>query len=58
MGLVTLILSVFVGEARLEQEVYPQFLAALRAAFPMLAALCFVGTLASLARGNVRRSVA
>jgi len=55
MGVVTVFLALYVGQARLAPEVYPQFLACLAALFPFLAALCLVGVLASLARGDMRR---
>ncbi len=54
MGIVMLFLSLFVGPSPLAPPVYPQVLAGLRAAFPTLAGLGALGTLASLARGNVR----
>lgn len=55
MGLVTLILALHLGRAHVEPAVYPQFLASLKTAFPVLAGLCFLGIPASLARGNVRK---
>ncbi|MCY3022746.1 MAG: MFS transporter [Planctomycetota bacterium] len=56
MGVVTLILSLFFGRAKMTPAIYPQFLASLRTAFPVFAALCLVGVFASLARGNLARS--
>jgi len=56
MGLVTLILTLHLGSARIGPAVYPQFLASLRTVFPVLAGLCALGIPASLARGNMRRT--
>jgi MFS family permease len=56
MGLVMLFLALFVGPRPLTAETNPELLASLQAAFPVLAGLGVVGTVASLARGNVRRA--
>ena len=54
MGIATVIFAHHIGSARITPEYYPQFLAALRTAFTLFAALCFGGIFASLARGKVR----
>jgi EmrB/QacA subfamily drug resistance transporter len=54
MGIATVIFALHIGSARITPEYYPQFLASVRTAFTLFAALCFGGIFASLARGNVR----
>jgi EmrB/QacA subfamily drug resistance transporter len=54
MGIATVIFAVHIGSAAITPEYYPQFLAGLRTAFTLFAALCFGGVFASLARGKVR----
>jgi len=54
MGIATLLFALFVGRVEITPQVYPQFLAAVRTAFVLFAALCALGILASLARGKVR----
>jgi len=55
MGIATLIFALHLGQVAIAPEVYPQFLASLKPAFAIFAALCFVGVFASLARGDSRR---
>ena len=54
MGIATVIFALHIGSARIAPENYPQFLASVRTAFILFAALCFGGIFASLARGKVR----
>ncbi len=54
-AIVIVIFAVSVGEVAITPEIHPQFLAALRIAFGVFAALCFAGVWASLARGSTRR---
>ena len=54
MGIATVIFALHIGSARITLEYYPQFLASVRTAFTLFAALCFGGIFASLARGKVR----
>lgn len=54
MGIATVIFAIHIGSAAITPEYYPQFLAGLRTAFTLFAALCFGGVFASLARGKVR----
>jgi EmrB/QacA subfamily drug resistance transporter len=54
-GIVIVVFAVTVGEVAITPQVYPQFLAAVRIAFGVFAALCFAGVFASLARGNMRK---
>jgi MFS family permease len=56
MGIATLIFALYLGQAAITPEVYPQFLASLKPAFAVFAALCFAGVFASLARGNTQHS--
>lgn len=55
MAIVVLILSMYLGAAKLEPSVHPQFLAGQRTCFIVYAAICSLGVLASLARGNLKR---
>jgi EmrB/QacA subfamily drug resistance transporter len=54
MGLIMLFFAMHMGSEPLARPVYPQFLASLRTAFPVLAGLGVLGIFASLARGNVK----
>ena len=54
MGTAMLIFGLYLGPARIAPEVFPQFLAALRAAFLFFAGLCLAGVFASLKRGKMR----
>lgn len=54
MGVVMLLLSLYVGDAKIAPEQHVGFLAAFRAAFTIFAILCTAGVFASLARGKVR----
>ncbi|OGW33416.1 MAG: MFS transporter [Nitrospirae bacterium GWC2_56_14] len=54
MGIATVIFALHIGSAPIAPENYPQFLAGVRTAFILFAALCFGGIFASLARGKVR----
>ena len=54
MGIIILIFSIYIGRVQITSEYYPLFLKCLRMAFPLFTGLCFLGMLASLARGNVR----
>jgi EmrB/QacA subfamily drug resistance transporter len=54
MGTIILIFSIYIGKVQITSEYYPVFLRCVRMAFTFLAALCFLGIFASLARGNVR----
>jgi MFS family permease len=53
-GIVIVVFALTVGEVAITPEVYPQFLAAVRIAFGVFAALCFAGVFASLARGSTQ----
>jgi EmrB/QacA subfamily drug resistance transporter len=54
MGITILIFSIYIGKVQITSEYYPLFLRCVRMGFTFLAGLCFLGILASLARGNVR----
>jgi len=54
MGIAMVIFSLHIGSARIAPENYTLFLASVRTAFSIFAALCFGGIFASLARGKVR----
>ena len=55
MAFVALILAHHMGGARIGRETAPLLLASSRVAFALFSSLCAVGTLASLARGRLRR---
>jgi EmrB/QacA subfamily drug resistance transporter len=55
LGAATLILGLHLGDAPLRPENRPQLLDALHTAFPLLAAICVLGVIASCVRGNVKR---
>ncbi len=54
MGMATVIFAFHIGSAAITPDRYPQFLASLRSAFILFAALCTGGIFASLARGKMR----
>ncbi len=54
MGVAAAVLAFFVGPAALSPEMQPRFLAAERVVLLIFAALCGLGTFASLSRGNLR----
>jgi EmrB/QacA subfamily drug resistance transporter len=54
MGIASLLFSVYIGKVEITPLVASPFVAAMRAAFAVFAALCVLGIFASLARGRVR----
>ena len=54
MGITTLIFSVKIGKVQITEEYYQQFLVSTRMAFLIFSILCFLGILASIARGKIR----
>ena len=54
MGIAMLIFALFIGRVEITTEYYPSFLAGMKMAFVIFAALCFGGIFASLARGRLR----
>lgn len=54
MGLAAAVLAAYVGRTPITPVLHGPFIAAMRVAFAISAALCVVGLWASLARGNVR----
>jgi EmrB/QacA subfamily drug resistance transporter len=55
MGIAMLIFAIYIGRVEITPEYYPAFLAGMKIAFVIFAALCFVGIFASLARGRLER---
>ena len=53
MGIVTLVLSIFIGEQAITREIFPQLLMSVRWTFTIFTMLCLIGILASLARGTI-----
>ncbi|HSD57257.1 MAG TPA: MFS transporter [Methanotrichaceae archaeon] len=58
MGIAMLVFSVFLGKVEIVPEYYPQFVASVKVAFAIFAALCFAGIFASMARGSLRERAA
>jgi len=58
MGIAMLVFSVFLGKVEIVPEYYPQFVASVKVAFAIFAALCFAGIFASMARGSLREKAA
>ncbi len=54
LGISLLIISIYVGQVRISPDNFPQFLKSIRTAFAFFAGICFIGILASLARGKVQ----
>ena len=54
MGIAMLIFSIYLGRVQITLEYYPEFIASLKIAFTIFAALCFAGIFASLAKGKIR----
>ena len=54
MGISLLLFALFIGRVQITPEYYPLFLQSMRAAFIIMAALCFLGIFASIARGKTR----
>ena len=52
MGIAMLIFALYLGNVRITPENHSQFLASMKTAFTAFAVLCFIGILASLARGK------
>jgi EmrB/QacA subfamily drug resistance transporter len=57
MGLALLLFAFYIGPVEITPSYYPQFLQSVRSAFIIMSALCFVGALASAARGRIRKGI-
>jgi EmrB/QacA subfamily drug resistance transporter len=55
MAIALMLLALFMGQARVAPENYPQLLGAMKAGFIVFSVLCFAGIFASLARNNSLR---
>ena len=55
MGIATLMFALYIGRVEITPELYPLFLASIKTAFAIFAALCVVGIFASLTRGKLRQ---
>ena len=55
LGIATLIFAMFLGNSKITPDLHPPFLQSVRLLFLLFAALCVVGTFASLARGKQSR---
>lgn len=56
LGIATMVLNLFLGNAPVNTQTLPAFLKAMKVLFYLFATLCFGGIFASLARGNVREA--
>lgn len=54
MGIAMLIIAVYVGRVEITPVYFSSFLASMKIAFTVFAALCFIGIFASLARGKFK----
>jgi hypothetical protein len=52
MGIATLIIHIFIGEAKISPENMNSFLGSIRVIFIVFSVLCTLGVFASLARGK------
>ncbi len=52
MVIITTVLALHIGTAKILPQNYPQFLASMKMAFAIFATLCFIGIFTSLARGR------
>jgi MFS family permease len=57
LGISLLLFAIFIGRVQITPEYYPLFLKSMRVAFIIMAALCFLGIFASIARGKTRNTV-
>lgn len=55
MGIAMLIFAIYIGRVEITPEYYSAFVAGMKIAFVIFAALCFVGIFASLARGKLKK---
>jgi EmrB/QacA subfamily drug resistance transporter len=55
MGIAMLISAIYIGRVEITPEYYSAFVAGMKIAFVIFAALCFVGIFASLARGKLKK---
>ena len=55
MGIAMLIFAIYIGRVEITPEYYSVFVAGMKIAFVIFAALCFVGIFASLARGKLKK---
>ncbi|MBM4387558.1 MAG: MFS transporter, partial [Deltaproteobacteria bacterium] len=55
MGIATLMISFFIGNAKIRPENHGEFVTVVKTAFLVFGAICFFGIFASFARGDVRK---
>lgn len=53
MGLAAVIFALYIGPVPITPDIHPVFLKSLKAAFTLFAIICFIGILASVARGKI-----
>jgi EmrB/QacA subfamily drug resistance transporter len=58
MGIAMLLISIFIGTAKINPSNYMAFFSAMKICFSIFILLCFLGIFASIARGNLRREQA
>ena len=54
LGISLLLFALFIGRVQITPQYFPLFLKSMKAAFIIMAALCFLGIFASIARGRTR----
>jgi MFS family permease len=55
MGIAIIVFAVYIGEAKLTAEIYPDLLDSMHTAFIIFTIMCFFGIFASMARGSMKR---
>jgi hypothetical protein len=55
MGIAIIVFAVYIGEAKLTAEIYPDLLDSMHTAFIIFTIMCFFGIFASLSRGSMKR---
>jgi len=56
LGMAMLLFALYIGRVQITAENYPMFLKSMRTAFIIMAALCFLGIFASIARGRAHKA--
>jgi MFS family permease len=56
LGMAMLLFALYIGRVQITPENYPLFVKSMRTAFIIMAALCFIGIFASIARGRAHKA--
>jgi hypothetical protein len=55
MSIVTLIFTIYIGRTAITVEHHPNLLQSMKTSFVVFAIFCFIGVIASLVRGKIRK---